>query len=181
MQHLALQAALEGYCRRWVYDPNGLKDVLQSAVSNAFGDFQMYVEGTNFRAWIFRYVHHEILNWNRKYARSKHEQLPADLSAEETWEMVLDEPLLKILLDDPDSILEQCDEALAEAIKVLPTTERAVLLLCAIGEFKYREIAEILHVPIGTVMSSLSRSRQRVRQRLIQCGEGRGLIKRETR
>jgi len=178
MRHLEpLQGALEAYCRRSLHDPNGVRDVLQSAVANAFRDFHMYVEGTNFRAWIFRYAHMETLNYNRKHARTRHEDLPADLSVEDAWQMALDEPLLKVLLDDPDPVLDQCDAVVAQAVRELADLERAVLLLQAIGEFKYREIAEILQVPIGTVMSTLARSRVGLRQRLVQYGEEHGLLK----
>jgi len=178
MRHLEpLQGALEAYCRRSLHDPNSLRDVLQSALANAFRDFHLYVEGTNFRAWIFRYVHLETLNCNRKFARTRHEELPADLSAEDVWQLALDEPLFKVLLDDPDAVLDQCDAALAQAVREMASLERAVLLLQAIGEFKYREIAEILQVPVGTVMSTLARSRVRLRQRLVQCGEELGLLR----
>lgn len=178
MQHLApLQGALEAFCRRCLYDPNAIRDVLQSAIANAYRDFDLYVEGTNFRAWIFRYVHLETLNCNRKHLRTRHEELPADLSLEDVWQLALDEPLLKVLLDDPEVVLDRCDTALAQAVRELPVLERAILLLHAIGEFKYREIAEILRVPIGTVMSTLSRSRVRLRQRLVQCGEEAGLLR----
>ncbi len=183
MRHLEpLQGALEAYCRRSLHDPNEMRDVLQSAVANAYRDFHLYVEGTNFRAWIFRYVHLETLNCNRKHARTRHQELPADLSVEDVWQLVLDEPLFKVLLEDPDAVLEQCDAALAQAVGEMAPQERAVLLLQAIGEFKYREIAEILQVPMGTVMSTLARSRVRLRQRLVQWGEEHGLLRRrETR
>ncbi len=178
MRHLEpLQGALEAYCRRLLYDPSATGDVLQSAIGKAFRDFHLYVEGTNFRAWIFRYAHLETLNYNRKYSRSEHEQLPADLSVEDAWQLALNEPLFKALLDDPDPVLEQCDATLAQAVRELAPLDRAVLLLHAIGEFKYREIAEILQVPIGTIMSTLARSRVRLRQRLVQYGEEHGLLK----
>ncbi len=182
LRHLEpLQAALESYCRRSLRDSNAILDVLQSAVANAYRDFHLYAEGTNFRAWIFRFVHLEILNCNRKHERTRHEELSADLSAEDAWELALDEPLFKVLLDDPDAVLEQCDAVLAQALRELVPLERAVLLLQAIGEFKYREIADILQVPLGTVMSSLARCRVRLRQRLVEYGEERGLLKPEEK
>lgn len=183
MRHLEpLHGALEAYCRRSLHDTNDVRDVLQSAVANAYRDFHLYVEGTNFRAWIFRYTHLETLNCNRKHARTRHEELPTDLSVEDAWQLALDEPLHKALLDDPDPVLEQCDAVVAQAVRELAPLERAVLLLQAIGEFKYREIAEILQVPIGTVMSTLARSRVALRQRLVQFGEEHGLLKpQETR
>lgn len=182
MRHLEpLQGALEAYCRRCLRDRNALADVLQSAVGNAFRDFHLYVEGSNFRAWIFRYLHLEIQNCNRKHERTKHEELPAELSVEDAWNLALDEPLFKVLLDDPEAVLDQCDAALAQAVRELSLLERAVLLLQAIGEFKYREIADILQVPIGTVMSSLARCRVRLRQRLVHYGEEQGLLKPEEK
>jgi RNA polymerase sigma-70 factor (ECF subfamily) len=182
LRHLEpLQAALEAYCRRSVYDPNGVLDVLQSAVASTYRDFHLFVEGTNFRAWVFRYVHLEIQNANRKHRRDRHETLPAGLSVEEAWNLALDEPLLQVLLADPDAILDECDTALAQAIWGLAPQERSILLLQAIGEFKYREIAEILQVPVGTVMSGLSRCRLRLRERLVKFGEERGLLRREER
>ena len=182
LRHLEpLQSALEAYCRRSLYDLNGVLDVIQNAVASTFRDFHLYVEGTNFRAWIFRYVHLEIQNANRKHRRDRHEELSADLSVEEAWSLVLDEPLLHVLLDDPDVILDECDSMLAEAIWSLAPQERSILLLQAIGEFKYREIAEILQVPIGTVMSGLSRCRLRLREQLVNFGEERGLLKPEER
>src|SRR5262249_53757943 len=104
-----------------------------------------------------------------------------DLSVEDAWELVLDEPLFKVLLDDPEAVLDQCDAIMAQALRELAPLERAVLLLQAIGEFKYREIADILQVPIGTVMSSLARCRVRLRQRLVEHGEARGLLKPEEK
>lgn len=181
LQHLEpLQGALEGYCRRLLHDRSAVKDVLQDAVARAYRDFHKYVEGSSFRAWMFRYVHHEILNSNRRFTRARHQELPSNLAVEETWEMVLDEPLFKILLEDPEQVLDRCDAELAGALRDLDPLEQAVLLLTAIGEFKYREIAEILEVPIGTVMSNLARSRLRLRHRLVSFAVERGLLKPEA-
>ncbi len=183
-----LQAALEAYARRLLHDPNEVEDALQAAIAGAFRDFHRYAVGTNFRAWIFRYVHLEVCNRNRKQLR-RHSPLPPDLGeggvrgspsewpAEETWQLVLDEPLFKVLLDDPDLVLEQCEEDLSRAITELAPLERAVFLLRAVGEFKYREIAEILQIPMGTVMGYLSRSRLRLRQQLVRFGEERGYLR----
>ncbi len=178
MRHLeTLLGALEAYSRRSLYDQNALRDVLQSATANAYQDFHFYAEGTNFRAWIFRYVHLEIQNWNRKQVRHRAAELPVDISVEEAWQFALGEPAYQVLLDDPEQVLDLCDAVLAEAIRELAPVERSVFLLKVIGEFKYREIADILQVPIGTVMSSLARGRARLRHRLVEYGESRGLLR----
>jgi RNA polymerase sigma-70 factor (ECF subfamily) len=179
MQHLEpLRGGLEAYCRRTLRDPGEVGDVLQAAVANAFRDFQLYVEGTNFRAWNFRYLNGEILNANRRAGR-----LPrtigslAELPVEETWQMARDEPLAEALRNDPEAVLDQCDQVLAEAVRDLPAQEQAVLLLRAVGEFTYREMAEILGIPLGTVMTCLSRGRLRLRQRLQDYGRAHGLVR----
>ena len=182
MRHLGpLQGVLEAFVRRALRDPNAVGDVLQSAIAAAFRDFQLYVEGTNFRAWIFRFVHLEVLSSNRKLARTRLAPLPDEVAREDNWEAAIDEPLFRELLDDPDPILERCDEALSKADRELPPTERDVLLLRAIGEFKYREIADVLQIPLGTVMSNLARSRVRLRQGLIEHGKKAGLFRRENK
>ena len=169
MQHLEpLQGALESYCRRLLSDRNDVLDVLQSAIASAYRDFQLYAEGTNFRAWIFRYVHLETLNANRKHRRDRHEELPPDTAAENGSETALDERLFKALFDDPEAVLDHCEDAVSQAVMKLPGLERAALVLQALGEFKYREIAEILEVPIGTVMSALARARHHVREHLAE-------------
>ncbi len=180
LQHLEpLQGALETYCRHSLQDPNLVEDVLQSVVANTFRDFHRYVEGTNFRAWIFRYLNLEIYARNRRYQRSRHQSLLEEPPIEETWELAVNEPLLEILLEAPDAVLDRCDQSLADAVNQLSSLERSVLLLRAVGDFKYREIAEVLDVPIGSVMSALSRGRQHLRLRLVEYGRDHGLLKQD--
>jgi len=153
--------------------------VLQSAVANAFRDFDKYSEGTNFRAWIFRYVTLETLNRNRAARR-----LPGDLDQHSTDEQptVQADALdiasfrLETLLDDPEVVLDHCDGVVAESVGQLTEQERRILLLRAIGEFKYREIAEILDIPMGTVMGLLSRARTQLRSKLLDYARQHGLL-----
>ncbi|MGE3805084.1 MAG: sigma-70 family RNA polymerase sigma factor [Gemmataceae bacterium] len=181
LEHLEpLQGALEGYCRRALFDASDMADVLQCTLMKSFRDFDLYAEGTNFRSWVFHYLHLEIQNWNRKRARTRGEHLPEELSTEETWEMIRDEALLDALLENPDVVLERCGEEVSEGVRALPEQARAIFLLHAIAGFAYREIAEILAIPIGTVMSSLARSRLRLRKHLAALAEERGWIQRES-
>ena len=177
LQHLEpLRAALEAYSRRSVHDPNAVEDVLQEAVGKAFRDFHLYAEGTNFRAWIFRYLNLEIYAGNRSFHRQRRQALTDEPTVEDVWERAMDEPLAERLLEQPEQILSQCDDALAQAIEELSPLERSVLLLRAIGQFKHREMAEILEVPMGTVMSALSRARSRLRLRLAEHAKEHGLL-----
>jgi RNA polymerase sigma-70 factor (ECF subfamily) len=175
-----LQAALEAYCRRSLNDPNAVEDVLQEAIATAYRDFHLYAEGTNFRAWIFRYLNLTIHAGNRSYQRERSLALTTEPTIEDVWIQAIDEPLLELLLDRPEPVLSQCDDVLAGAIAELSPLERSVLLLRAIGQFKHREMSEILEVPMGTIMSALSRGRTRLRMRLAEYGRERGLLPTES-
>ena len=176
LSHLEpIQRTLSAHCRRALFDSSEVADALQSAVVFAYRDFDLYAEGTNFRAWMFRYVSYEVLNRNRAAARRHSATLPADLAATAP-EGCQDNSIIDRLLDDPDLVLDQCEDAIAQAVLDLPETERSIFLLRAIGEFKYREIAEILEIPVGTVMGLLSRSRDRLRHSLAEYGRTHGLL-----
>lgn len=169
LQHLEpLQGALEAYCRRSVKDLNAVEDVLQEAIGAAYRDFHLYAEGTNFRAWIFRYLNLTIHAGNRSYQRERFEALSAEPSVEDVWDQAMDEPLVGLLLERPDEVLAECEDMLVTAIAELSPLERSVLLLRAIGQFKNREMSDILDVPMGTVMSAVSRGRARLRIRLAE-------------
>jgi len=164
-----LQEVLAAFCRRSLRDRNDVADALQSAVSNAFRDFDLYAEGTNFKAWMFRYVSHEVLNRNRAAIRNRRVELTDELpDTRTTGDQCEIDLAMERLLEAPELVLDHCDEVLAQAMRELPDLERDIFLLRAIGDFKYREVAEILDVPIGTVMGLLARSRERLRRRLLE-------------
>lgn len=182
LRHLEpLQGAMEAYCRRSLHDPECVEDTLQNALTEAFRKFDLYVENTNFRAWIFRFLNLEILAQNRRTTKGgSQETLAAEMLLGEGSGPVSSERLLQSLAEDPEAVLEDCDAALAKAVAELEPRDRSVLFLSAIGEFKYAEIAEILEVPVGTVMSSLARTRERLRRRLAEYGRQQGLLGGET-
>ncbi len=170
IKHLdPLQRVLEAYCRRSLRDVNEVADVLQAAVANAYRDFHEFEEGTNFRAWVFRYVSLEVLNQNRAAGKLQPRGMMTDVHARAAAEApgeVEEEGIAMLVLDHPERVFEACDEQVAAAVRGLPPLERSILLLRAIGEFQYREIAEILSVPMGTVMGLLGRARNRLRVQL---------------
>lgn len=169
LEHLKpLQGALESYCRRSVHRVSEAEDILQSAVLKAYRDFDKYAEGTNFRAWIFKYLNLEILAGNRSVARQTHGILTFEPSVPSCPIQAFEKVSPEQLPDAPEIALDECEGELANAIWELSPAERSVILLYAIGSFKYREIASILELPIGTVMSHLSRGRKHVRGRLAE-------------
>jgi RNA polymerase sigma-70 factor (ECF subfamily) len=173
-----LQKPLEVYCRRMLRNRSLVEDVVQSAVAQAFAQFGRYAEGTNFKAWIFRFVTLEIFNRNRKHEPIALEEAPGDLPAEESWDLVLQDDTFAAMLEDPDVVLEHFEDVVAGALQRLPPLERAVLLLYAIGEFSYKEIHDLLAIPLGSVIGYLSRARKRLRLSLADYAAQRGLFRR---
>lgn len=166
LEHLKpLRGALESYARKMVRRAAGAEDALQEAVMKAYRDFDRYAEGTNFRAWVFKYLNLEIFSANRRSTRHDHDLLPFEPLAT-TEDQAFDHIALDALPEVEGDLLDRCDAELASAFAKLTETERAVLLLRALAELKYHEIGDVLGLPVGTVMSHLSRSRRRLREEL---------------
>jgi len=169
-----LQHQLTVYCSRALNRSDETADVLQSAIANAFRDFDKYSEGTNFRAWMFRYVTLETLNRNRAVSR-----LPSRLDEQhlsQAGTLDIESFRVETLLDDPEAVLDHCDTVVAQSVGELTEQERKILLLRAVGDFKYREIAEIMDIPMGTVMGLLSRARTQLRSKLLDYARQHGLL-----
>ena len=156
-----IERDLETYARRLIWEPQEAPDALQNAVMRAFAAFDRYHEDASFRAWMFKILTHEAFAMNRKHARiARHEfQLePEELAGLAfAGEQGSSQPV------SPDALNEALEPALAAGLKTLTDTERAVLLLRAIGDLRYREISESLGIPLGSVMGNLSRARQKMR------------------
>jgi RNA polymerase sigma-70 factor (ECF subfamily) len=178
------QQALEAYCHRQVWDRVSAEDVLQEAVLKAYRDFGEYRPGTNFRAWVFRYVTLEIRSVNRARARQRgiplgpeHEPVESDSDRARAARGL--EERFDDLARDPESALSLIDDVLQRALGRLPALERATLLLRSVGDFRYREIAEILEIPVTSVMGYLSRARRRLAEELAEHAAMQGWIDRE--
>jgi RNA polymerase sigma-70 factor, ECF subfamily len=151
-----IQLELELYARRLLWEPQQAPDAVQNAVLRAFASFDRYVEQGRFRAWMFRILTREAWALNRKHgAIAQHE---FQLEPRELAELPIAEP--GSTSDPGDEILEP---ELENALRLLNDNERAVLLLRAIGEFRYREISDTLDMPLGSVMGHLARARVKMR------------------
>ena len=139
----------------------------------AFARFDRYAEGTNFRAWIFRFVTLELFNHNRKREPAPFGEGLEDIPGPPSEDFPDD--ALAVLLENPGPLMEHFEDQVVEALWQLTTAERAVLLLRAVGEFSYHEIHNILAIPLGSVIGYLSRSRKKMRQSLAEYASQRGL------
>jgi RNA polymerase sigma-70 factor (ECF subfamily) len=158
-----IERDLETYGRRLVWESLDAPDAIQNAVMRAFAAFDRYHEDASFRAWMFKILTHEAFALNRKHARiARHEfQLEPEELADLAVAGLADEKGCQMLT--PEALNEALDQSLVAGLKTLTDNERAVLLLRAIGDLRYREIAESLEIPLGSVMGHLARARQKMR------------------
>jgi RNA polymerase sigma-70 factor (ECF subfamily) len=141
---------------RWLSrNQNDAEDLVQETYLKALRSFASFQPGTNFRAWIFRILRNTFLGSRSKLeqrmtlAVDSEDDLPATTATPET-----------LLIGRFDI------DAARSAIEELPVIFREAILLCDVEEASYREMAEILSIPIGTVMSRLARARKMVRASL---------------
>jgi len=164
----AVREPLTAYVRGLLWNPSDLPDALQSAFLTAFGKFAQFQEGTDFHAWVFRIATLTVFSMNRKTEPSlaTPEEVPAEVEIDR--EFAYDE-----ILHDPERVLEHFDDEVRRSLLSLPENERAAFLLVIVGGFKYREAAEILEIPIGSVMGYAGRARRKIRERLAEFARGR--------
>jgi len=136
------------------------EDLVQETYTKALKGFSSFRLGTNFRAWMFRILRNTFLT-SRTGLKAT---MTVPLDSEE------EEPELAVEHETPETILiERSNGQLVHsAIDQLPVHFREILLLCEVEEMSYQEIAETLSIPIGTVMSRLSRARTTLGGRLRQ-------------
>jgi RNA polymerase sigma-70 factor (ECF subfamily) len=160
------------YCRRLIWDRQDTPDALQNAVLRAFAAFDRYHEDASFRAWMFKILTNEVFALNRKHARLAQAEFQVEPEELDTLAALEQAAAYTDWLLSPEALQDALDQDLVAALKTLTDNERAVLLLRAIGEFRYHEIAESLSMPMGSVMGHLARARAKMRQ-AIRARQGR--------
>jgi RNA polymerase sigma factor (sigma-70 family) len=147
--------SLYNFARWLAQNQNDAEDLVQETYLKAFRSYASFEPGTNFRAWIFQILKNTFLGsrskleWRMTQAMDSEEDLPTTSATPES-----------LLVGRSDI------DAVRSAIEQLPVIYREVILLSAVEDAPYREIAEILSIPIGTVMSRLARARKMVRDSL---------------
>jgi RNA polymerase sigma-70 factor (ECF subfamily) len=134
------------------------EDLVQETYAKALRGFSSFQLGTNFRAWMYRILRNTFLTSRTGLRATSTVPLDSDEDGAE----------LAIEAETPETILmsRSNSQRLQNAIEHLPLHYREILLLCEVEEMSYQEIAETLSIPIGTVMSRLSRARKTLRDEL---------------
>ena len=153
------------------------EDLVQETFLKAYRAYERFEAGTNLRAWLFRIMTNNYINTYRKKQRRPTETDLEDVKDLYLYRRLGGDQLAAIGQSAEDVLLEQItDSDIVEALEELPDQYRTAVLLADIEGFAYKEIAEILDIPIGTVMSRLHRGRKKLQQQLYEFGRDRGLV-----
>ncbi len=163
---LALADQVYRVARRFVTTREEAEDLVQDTYARAFRSWQSYTPGTNLRAWLLRILTNLNVDRGRRLQRrpdetplEEHDYYLANRVAETGGEQALDQ----------DRVVERLSQdSIVTALSSLPDDFRDVVVLVDIGDFSYADSAQILDVPIGTVMSRLHRGRRLLKARLAE-------------
>jgi RNA polymerase sigma-70 factor (ECF subfamily) len=160
---------------RMTRNPSDAEDLVQDTYLRAFRGFSGFTEGTNLKAWLYRILTNSFINTYRKKQRQPQTvEGPDDL---DEWYLFDKLGGRNVELSAETEVLDKIpDEAVKSALESLPENFRLPVLLADVEGFSYKEIAEIMDTPIGTVMSRLHRGRKALQRALWDTAKERGLI-----
>ncbi len=159
---------------RLTRDPRDAEDLVQDAYLRAYSYFHQFKRGTNARAWLFRILTNTFIN---HYRRSTKEREIIDRAESGSLGAVFFGREALTRFSSPDRVVvDGLSDDVQRAIDELPVEFRMVVLLADLQDFSYREIASILDIPIGTVMSRLFRGRRLLRRKLYEYALREGII-----
>jgi RNA polymerase sigma-70 factor (ECF subfamily) len=162
---------------RMTRNASDAEDLVQETYLRAFRSLHQFTEGTNLRAWLFRIMTNTYINEYRRRQRR-----PTSASLDTIEEFYLYDHLVQSPVQPGDErpedvVLQRLTvEDVIAAIECLPEEFRQVVLLADVEGFAYREIAEIVGIPVGTVMSRLFRARRRLQRQLYDFAVESGIV-----
>lgn len=174
---LPLLDSLYAGALRMTRNPADAEDLVQETMLRAYRSFNRFEPGTNLKAWLFRIMTNAYINVYRKRQRE-----PQKVSQDDVEEFDLYQELRNHdpqFAATPETIVldSLVDSDIIEAIDALPEQFRLAVILSDIEGFTYAEMAEIMDVPLGTVMSRLHRGRKALQKRLWDLAVERGIVK----
>ena len=160
---------------RLTHNPQDAEDLVQDTFAKAYASFHQYQDGTNLKAWMYRILTNTFIN---SYRKKQREPLQSDADGVEDWQLVRAEAHTSrgLRSAETEALDHLPDADVKKALQELPSDFRMAVYLADVEGFAYKEIAEIMDTPIGTVMSRLNRGRSMLRTLLQDYARERGLI-----
>ncbi|WP_300343985.1 sigma-70 family RNA polymerase sigma factor [Nesterenkonia sp.] len=165
---------------RMTRNPQDAEDLVQEAYTKAYSAFHQYKPGTNLKAWLYRILTNTYINIYRKRQRQPQQ---ANTEQVEDWQMAqaAEHTSTGLRSAEAEALDHLPDSDVKEALQQIPEEFRLAVYFSDVEGFAYKEIAEILNIPIGTVMSRLHRGRKLLRSLLADYARERGITRGEGR
>jgi RNA polymerase sigma-70 factor, ECF subfamily len=172
---LPLLSSLYGAALRMTRNPADAEDLVQETYLRAYRGFAGFQEGTNLKAWLYRILTNSYINTYRK--RQREPQIVDGPDDIDEWYLFDRLGSRSVEGSAEEEVLERIpDEDVKRALESLPENFRMPVMLADVEGFSYKEIAEIMDTPIGTVMSRLHRGRKALEKALWETARQRGLV-----
>lgn len=170
--------ALYGTALRMTKDEQDAEDLVQEAMLKAYRYFDKYENGTNCKAWLFKIMTNTFINRYRKSKKRKEYLVDDDYRPlQERAEAPERNPFIDDFGQDEENLyFKMFGDEVKNALETIPVDFRMVVLLADLQDFAYKEIAEIMDCPIGTVMSRLYRGRRMLQAKLEEYAIREGYI-----
>ena len=161
---------------RMARNPEDAEDLVQETYLKAYKYYDKFQEGTNFKAWLFKILKNTFINTYRKKQQTPRQGDFAEI--EDAFEIQVSEEIRDRHKTPEDLALEGVlDADVQRAIRELPPDYRIAVLLADLEDLSYKEIASVLDVPVGTVMSRLYRGRKLLESELLKYARERGYLR----
>ncbi len=149
---------------RMTQNPSDAEDLVQETFTKAYAAFHQFQQGTNLRAWLHRILANTFINSYRKKRRQPAQDLGVDF--QDDWQIGSDRLAPPARSAEAEVLERLADSDVLQALRELPAEFRVAIYLADVEGYPYKEVAELMGTPIGTVMSRLHRGRAKLRRKL---------------